>query len=147
MFAQDGERFYMAVWMQLAPGEKPTMRYRRRDSKIFMDRQQFELWLTPPTGGQTTAYQMIGNAYGAVYDIQHIPVIGVANPGWNGSWSFENSYKAGEYWTAELSIAFSDLADEQHYQPDQPWGGMVAVAWPQRSWPFTFGTRTSTRTR
>jgi len=137
--AHDGERFYMAVWMELAPGEKPTMRYRRRDSKIYMDRQQFELWLTPPTTGQKTAYQTIGNAYGAVYDIKHVPQLGVKNPGWNGDWKFENSYKTGAYWTAELSIPFSEMTDPDNYAPDKPWGGMVAVAWPQRSWPFTFG--------
>lgn len=137
--AHDGERFYLGVWMQLAPGEKPTMRYRRRDSKIYMDRQQFEFWLTPPTEGQTTAYQTIGNAYGAVYDIQHVPQLGVKNPGWNGNWEFKNDYKVGQYWTAELSIPFDDLVDPDNYNPDKPWGGMVAVAWPQRSWPFTFG--------
>jgi len=137
--AHDGKRFYMAVWMELAPGEKPTMRYRRRDSKIYMDRQQFEFWLTPPTDGQVTAYQTIGNAYGAVYDIKHVPQLGVKNPGWNGNWEFKNDYKVGQYWTAELSIPFDDLIDPDNYNPDKPWGGMVAVAWPQRSWPFTFG--------
>jgi hypothetical protein len=131
--------FYVAVWMQLAPGEKPTMRYRKRDDKVYMDRQQFELWLTPPTDAHVTAYQLIGNAYGAMYDIKFVPAFGVKQPGWNPKWQFKNAYKTGEYWTAEFAIPFDELIDKDGYNPDKPWGGMVAVAWPQRSWPYTFG--------
>ena len=136
---QDDENIYVAVWTQLAPGEKPTMRYRRRDDKVYMDRQQFEIWLTPPTRGHVTAYQMIGNAYGAMYDIKLVPALGVNQPGWNPEWQFKNAYKTGEWWTAEFAIAKAEMIDEDGYDPDLPWGGMVAVAWPQRSWPFTFG--------
>ncbi|MBS3763362.1 MAG: hypothetical protein KGZ25_08690 [Planctomycetes bacterium] len=135
----DDKNIYIAVWTQLAPGEKPSRKYRRRDSKVYMDRQQFEIWLTPPTGGHTAAYQMIGNAYGALYDIKLVPALGIKNPGWNPDVKFKNSYKQGEYWTAEVAIPIEELADPDHYQPDKPWGGMVAVAWPQRSWPFTYG--------
>lgn len=137
--AHANETFYLAVWTQLAPGEKPTMRYRKRDDKVFMDRQQFELWLTPPTDGHVTAYQLIGNAYGAMYDMKHQPALGVQQPGWNPQWEFQNAYKVGEWWTAEFAIPFSELIDEDGYNPELPWGGMVAVAWPQRSWPFTHG--------
>ncbi len=136
---QDDEKIYIAVWTQLAPGEKPTMRYRRRDDKVYMDRQQFEIWLTPPTDGHVTAYQMIGNAYGAMYDIKLVPALGVNQPGWNPEWQFKNAYKTGEWWTAEFAIPVSELISRDGYNPDKPWGGMVAVAWPQRSWPYTFG--------
>ncbi|MFO7871981.1 MAG: DUF6067 family protein [Kiritimatiellia bacterium] len=132
-------KLYVAVWTQLAPGEKPTMKYRRRDSKVFMDRQQFEIWLTPPTAGHVAAYQIIGNAYGAVYDLKHVPKLGIKNPGWSPEFDFENSYKVGEYWIAEVAIPFDAVADPDHFQPGEPWGGMVAVAWPQRSWPYTHG--------
>ena len=135
----DEDNFYIAVWTQLAPGEKPSRKRRRRDSKVFMDRQQFEIWLTPPTEGHKTAYQIIGNAYGALYDMKHVPALGIKNVGWNADVQFKNSYKTGEYWTAELAIPMDQLMDPDHYNPDKPWGGMVAVAWPQRSWPFTHG--------
>ncbi len=137
--AHNGEHIYIGVWMELAPGEKPTMKYRKRDSKVYMDRQQFEIWLTPPTEGKKTHYQMIGNAYGALYDMKKVPALGIKNIGWNPDVKFKNSYKTGEYWTAELAIPYDQLVDEDHYAPEKPWGGMVAVAWPQRSWPFTYG--------
>lgn len=135
----DGKTIYIAVWTELAPGEKPSMMYRRRDSKCYMDRQQFEVWLTPPTDGQITAYQLIGNAYGALYDIKIVPALGVKQPGWNPNVRFKNNYKVGEHWTAELAIPISELIDKDAYNPKKPWGGMIAVAWPQRSWPYTFG--------
>ena len=137
--AQDGETLYIAVWTELAPGEKPTMKFRRRDSIVYMDRQQFEIWLTPPTEGHITAYQLIGNAYGALYDLKKVPTLGISNPNWSPDLKFENSFKTGEYWIAEIAIPFDAVADPDHFAPEKPWGGMVAVAWPQRSWPFTHG--------
>ncbi len=137
--AQDGETLYVAVWTELAPGEKPTMKYRRRDSMVYMDRQQFELWLTPPTEGHVAAYQLIGNAYGALYDLKHVPSLGVKNPGWSPDLEFENSFEVGKHWIAEIAIPFDAVADPDHFAPEKPWGGMVAVAWPQRSWPYTYG--------
>lgn len=135
----DDERIFVGVWMELAPGETPSMQRRRRDSQVFMDRHQFELWLTPPTDGHTTAYQIIGNAYGALYDIQHVPSLGIQNLSWDGDIEFENEYETGEYWTAELSIPIDELADPDHYNPEKPWGVMLGTAWPQRSWPYTHG--------
>jgi len=134
----DGNRLYAGVRCGLPPGVKPSMNYRRRDEPVYMDSYQTEIWLSPPERGKLKAYQMIGNAYGAIYDVEHIPALGAANPGWNGDWEFKNTYKTGEQWTAELSIPFEQL---DPLGPDlrSPWGGMVAVAWPQRSWPYTFG--------
>ena len=134
----DGKRFYMAVYCQLPPGGKPTMNYRRRDEPVYMDRYQLELWLAPPVRDKLVAYQMIGNAYGAIFDNRQIPALGAVTSGWNGNWDFKNSYKTGEYWTAELSIPFTDFG-EKKVKPDEFWGGMVGVAWPQRSWPYTYG--------
>ena len=134
----DGKRFYLAVHCQLPPGGKPTMNYRRRDEPVYMDRYQFELWLTPPARGNAIAYQMIANAYGAIYDKRIIPKLGAESASWNGNWKLENSYKTGEYWTAELSVPFADFVKEQT-STDGVWGGMVSLAWPQRSWPYTYG--------
>lgn len=136
--AHDGKRLYMAVRCALPPGVKPSMNYRRRDEPVYMDRYQMELWLTPPVKGLLTAYQMIGNAYGAVYDVKQVPELGAVTAGWNGNWEFKNSYRTGEEWTAELSVPFSDFGVDAA-RADEFWGVMVGVAWPQRSWPYTYG--------
>ncbi|MFW5893512.1 MAG: hypothetical protein ACOCUY_00050 [Verrucomicrobiota bacterium] len=137
--AHDDDNVYVGVWMELAAGEKPRMQRRRRDSQVYMDRHQFELWFTPPTDGHTKAYQIIGNAYGAFYDMEHVPQLGIQNIGWDVAAQFENEYKKGEFWTAELAIPIAELVDSDHYNPEKPWGVMVGVAWPQRSWPYTHG--------
>ena len=93
----DGERFYMGLYCELPPGAKPTMNYRRRDEPVYMDRYQLELWLAPPVRDKLVAYQMIGNAYGAIFDVRHIPSLGVVTSGWNGTWEFKNSYKTVSY--------------------------------------------------
>jgi len=134
----DAKRFYMAVYCELPPGGKPTMTYRRRDEPVYMDRYQLELWLAPPVRDKLVAYQMIGNAYGAIYDCRHIPSLGARSSGWNGKWELKSTYKTGEYWTAELSVAFAEL-DKAEVRPDRFWGGMAGIAWPQRSWPYTYG--------
>ena len=134
----DGERFYMAARMQLPPGVTPSMNYRRRDEPVFMDSYQIELWLTPPTEDRLVSYQMIGNAYGAIFDNRQIKDLGVTDVNWDGNWTFKNSYKPGEVWTAELSIPFADLGVDE-IDPQQLWRGLVGVAWPQRSWPYPYG--------
>lgn len=136
--AHDGQRFYMAVYCELPPGVKPSMKHRKRNDPVFMDNYQLELWLTPPVRDRLVTYQMIGNAYGAIFDNRQIPDLGISNVQWNGEWEFANTYVTGEYWMAEVAIDFDQL-DSQPISPDVPWRGMVAVAWPQRSWPYTFG--------
>lgn len=136
--AHDGKRFYMAVVCELPPGVKPGMQYRKRDEPVYLDNYQLELWLAPPENGRFVTHQMIGNAYGAIYDNRQIPSLGVADVGWDGKWEFKNSHVRGKYWMAELAIDFAELTD-QPVTADQNWRGMVGVAWPQRSWPYTFG--------
>jgi len=134
----DGSNLYMAVFCALPPGVKPTMTYRKRDEPVYMDRYQMELWLTPPVRGLLTAYQIIGNPYGAIYDVRHVPSLGAVTVSWNTTATFRNRYRTGEFWTAEIAIPISDFG-ESTLRPDDPWGGMVGLAWPQRSWPYTFG--------
>lgn len=143
LLAHDGERYLLAIDCDLPPGVKPSMNYRRRDSKVYMDRYQLEAWLTPPDyGSTTTAYQMIANAYGAIYDAKHVPQLGVVSSTWNGNWEVESTYETGARWTVEIAVPFEDLMvrkDVKAWDPEQTWGGMVAVAWPQRGWPYTGG--------
>ncbi len=134
----DGSNIYLGVFCALPPGVKPTMKYRRRDEPVYMDRYQMEVWLTPPVRGHLTAYQIIGNAYGAIYDARHIPSLGAVFVSWNTTAAFKNHYRIGEFWTAEMTIPISDFG-EAALRSDEPWGGMVGIAWPQRSWPYTFG--------
>lgn len=136
--AHDGERLYVGVRVALGPGSKPSRRYRRRDEPVYMDSHQVELWLTPPVRGQLTAYQFIGNAYGAIYDVKQVPALGNVVATWNGGWEFENTFEEGKYWWAEISAPFADFG-EQEVNAKEAWGGMVGVAWPQRSWPYTAG--------
>ena len=134
----DGANLYIGMYCELGPGVKPSMRYRRRDEPVYMDNYQMEMWLAPPQKGHLKAFQFIGNAYGAIYDVEHVPALGAVTPGWNGNWKFENAYTQGKEWTAELAIPFKDLGSGKG-ERGEFWGGMVAVAWPQRSWPYTFG--------
>ena len=134
----DGELFYMAARLQLPPGVTPSMNYRRRDEPVFMDSYQIELWLSPPIEDRLVSYQMIGNAYGAIFDNRQIKDLGVTDVNWDGNWTFKNSYEVGEVWTAELSIPFADLGVDK-LDPQQLWRGLVGVAWPQRSWPYPYG--------
>ncbi|MHC5055281.1 MAG: glycoside hydrolase domain-containing protein [Planctomycetota bacterium] len=134
----DGTRLYLGVRVALAPGAKPSMKYRRRDEPVYMDSHQVEVWLTPPPRGPLTAYQFIGNAYGAVFDVKQVPSLGSVTATWNGNWKLENHYEEGKYWSAEIAVPFSDF-DDRPVSAAEPWGGMVGVAWPQRSWPFTSG--------
>jgi hypothetical protein len=136
--AHNGRRLYLAVYCQLPPGVRPSMNHRRRNSPVYMDNYQIELWLTPPMRDRVTAYQFIGNAYGAIFDNRQVPDLGISNVAWNGNWEFKNHYVTGEYWTAELAIDFAELGVPT-VDPGQLWRGMVGVAWPQRSWPYTFG--------
>ncbi len=136
--AHDGTRLYMAVFMELQPGSRPSMNYRKRDEPVYRDNFQLELWLTPPVVDRVTAYQMIGNAYGAIFDNRQIPELGISNVQWNGEWDFKNTYVTGEHWMAELAIDFDQFSDAP-VTPDVLWRGMVGIAWPQRSWPYTFG--------
>jgi hypothetical protein len=136
--AHDGTNLYMGVYCELLPGQVPTRNYRRRDEPVYMDTNQLELWLTPPFKGQLVTYQMIGNAYGAIFDNRQVPDLGSVVVGWNARWTFKNSFKAGEYWMAELSVPFADFGVGK-VSPAEPWGGLIAIAWPQRSWPFTGG--------
>lgn len=131
---------YLAVTVNLPPGVTPSMKFRRRDEPVFLDRYQMEVWLTPPTQGQVKAYQSVINAYGAIWDALHVPALGVVNTGWNGPWTVKSQHTRGERWTAELSLPLSSMLDS----PDATlaadgWGLLVAVAWPQRSWPYTQG--------
>ncbi len=136
--AHDGRRLYIAMRVQLRPGVIPSRRYRRRDEPVYMDNYQFEFWITPPVRGRLESYQFIGNAYGAIFDVRHVPELGIANVLWNGDWEFRNHFVRGEYWSAELAIDFAEFGVER-VAPDQVWRGLFAVAWPQRSWPFTHG--------
>lgn len=134
----DGKLIYLAVHCELLPGQIPSRQYRKRDEPVYMDSHQLELWLTPPIRGQLVTYQMIGNAYGAIYDNRQIPDLGNIVAGWNGRFNLKNSFVRGKYWIAELSIPFEDFGVER-VRSDEEWGGLVAVAWPQRSWPYTGG--------
>lgn len=134
----DRKRLYLAVFCELPPGVRPSMNHRRRDSPVYMDNYQIELWLTPPAVDRTVSYQFIGNAYGAIFDNRQVPDLGVTNVGWNGNWSFQNHYQTGQFWSAELAVDFAELGVEQ-VDDQQVWRGMIGVAWPQRSWPYTFG--------
>jgi len=135
----DAERLYLAFRCKLLPGMVPTRRYRQRDEPVYMDSHQVELWLTPPVpDAKTWAYQFIGNAYGAVFDNLQHPELGSTSVGWNGNWEFKNRFERGKYWDGEISIAAKDLSMPE-IKPGQVWRGMVGIAWPQRSWPFTGG--------
>jgi hypothetical protein len=136
--AHDGKNFYMAVYCELLPGEVPSRKYRKRDEPVYLDSYQLELWLTPPAKGQVVTYQMIGNAYGAIYDCRQVPALGNIVTGWNGRYTLKNTFERGKYWIAELSVPFADFGVER-VSPDQEWGGLVGVAWPQHSWPYTGG--------
>jgi hypothetical protein len=137
--AHDGKNFYMAVHCELRPGEVPTRKYRKRDDPVYLDSSQLELWLAPPADkGPLTAYQMIGNAYGAIFDTRQVPDLGSVVAGWNGRYTLKSTFEKGKSWVAELSVPFADFGVDR-VGPDQEWGGLVAVAWPQRSWPYPGG--------
>ncbi len=136
--AHDGKNFYMAVYCELFPDQVPSRTYRKRDDPVYMDSNQLELWLTPPVKGQLVTYQMIGNAYGAIYDNRQVPDLGNVVAGWNGRYALKSTFVRGKYWIAELSVPFADFGVDE-VSPEQEWGGLVAVAWPQRSWPYTGG--------
>jgi len=136
----DGEKLYLAFHCTLMPGTVPSRRFRRRDEPVYMDTHQLELWLTPPVDdAKTWAYQFIGNAYGAIFDNLQHPELGSTSTGWNGDWEFQNRFEAGKFWEAELSISARELNMPAEIRADQVWRGMVGIAWPQRSWPFTGG--------
>ena len=135
----DAERLYLAFHCTLLPGMTPTRRHRRRDDPVYMDSHQIELWLTPPVDdAKTWAHQFIGNAYGAIFDNLQHPELGSTSTGWNGNWQFKNRFEKGKYWDAELSISARDL-NMAGIKAGQVWRGLVGIAWPQRSWPFTGG--------
>jgi len=136
----DDEKLYLGFRCTLPPGTVPSRRFRRRDEPVYMDTHQIELWLTPPVDdAKTWAYQFIGNAYGAIFDNLQHPELGSTSTGWNGDWEFKNRFEVGKFWEAELSISARELNMPQGIQPGQEWRGMVGIAWPQRSWPFTGG--------
>mgnify|MGYP006281898843 FL=1 len=135
----DGERLYFAFRSKLLPGQEPTRRYRKRDEPVYMDSNRIELWITAPVDdAKTWSYQFIGNAYGAIFDMLMHPELGSQSLDWDGKWNFKGSYEVGEYWDTELSIAAKDLGVPR-IEPGQVWKGLVALAWPQRSWPYTGG--------
>jgi len=136
----DAEKLYLAFRCTLLPGSTPSRRFRRRDEPVYMDSHQIEIWLTPPVDdAKTWAYQFIGNAYGAIFDNLQHPELGSTSTGWDGDWEFKNRFETGKFWEAELSISARELNMPRGIQPGQVWRGMVGVAWPQRSWPFTGG--------
>jgi hypothetical protein len=137
--AHDGTHIYLAVRTELLPGMVPSRSYRKRDEPVYMDSNQVEIWFTPPQdGGNDVTYQSIANAYGAIFDIRSVPALGAETPGWNGKWEIANSFERGKAWISELRIPFSSF-DGAKPNPGKPWGGLVSVAWPQRSWPYTGG--------
>ncbi len=107
--AHDGKNFYMAVYCELLPGQVPSRQYRKRDDPVYMDSSQLELWLTPPVKGQLVTYQMIGNAYGAIFDTRQVPSLGNVVAGWNGRYTLKSTFEKGKYWSAELSVPFADF--------------------------------------
>jgi len=134
----DGEYLYIAVDCELLPGMVPSRKYRKRDEPVYMDSNQVEVWLTPPTDGQVATFQTVANAYGAVFDIRSVPELGAESVGWNANWETANRFERGQRWVSEMRVPFKDF-DGAKPNPQRSWGGLVAVAWPQRSWPYTGG--------
>ncbi len=136
--AHDGEFIYLAVRTELLPGMVPSRKFRRRDEPVYMDSNQVEFWLTPPADGLDVTFQTIVNAYGAIFDIRSVPALGNEMLAWNGDWEVANRFERGKEWLIELRVPFESF-DGAGFDPEREWGGLVAVAWPQRSWPYTGG--------
>lgn len=136
--AHDGEYIYFAVRTELLPGMVPSRNYRKRDEPVYMDSNQVEIWLAPPVDGPAVTFQTILNAYGAIFDIRSVPALGAESVGWNGAWEAANSFERGKEWISELRVPFRSF-DNAVFDPTKTWGGLIAVAWPQRSWPYTGG--------
>ena len=136
--AHDGEYIYIAVRTELLPGTVPSRTYRRRDEPVYMDSSQVEIWLSPPVEGPDITFQTILNAYGAIFDMRSVPSLGAETTGWNGAWETANRFERGKDWISEMRVPFRSF-DNAACDPARSWGGLVAVAWPQRSWPYTGG--------
>jgi hypothetical protein len=136
--AHDGTNIYIAVRTELLPGMVPSRTFRKRDEPVYMDTHQIEIWLTPPVPGPDVTFQTIVNAYGAIFDMRNVPSLGAETTGWNGEWQVANSFERGKAWVSELCVPFSSF-EKAAFDPKKTWGGLVAVAWPQRSWPYTGG--------
>lgn len=136
--AHDGTWIYLAVRTELLPGTVPSRNYRKRDEPVYMDSNQVEIWLAPPVDGPAVTFQTILNAYGAVFDMRSVPSLGAETTGWNGGWEAANRFERGKEWVSELRVPFASF-EGAAFDPRQTWGGLVAVAWPQRSWPYTGG--------
>jgi hypothetical protein len=136
--SHDGTNIYIAVRTELLPGMVPSRIFRKRDEPVYMDTHQIEIWLSPPVSGPDVTFQTIVNAYGAIFDMRNVPSLGAETPGWNGDWRTANSFERGKEWITELRVPFSSF-EKARFDPKTTWGGLVAVAWPQRSWPYTGG--------
>ncbi len=136
--AHDGTWIYVAVRTELLPGTVPSRTFRKRDEPVYMDSNQVEIWLAPPVAGPAVTFQTILNAYGAIFDMRNVPSLGAETTGWNGAWEAANSFERGKAWVSELRVPFASF-EGAAFDPRQTWGGLIAVAWPQRSWPYTGG--------
>jgi hypothetical protein len=136
--AHDGTHIYLAVRTELLPGMAPTRTYRKRDEPVYMDSNQVEIWFAPPVDGLDVTFQTIVNAYGAIFDMRNVPALGAETTGWNGKWEVANSFERGKEWITELRVPFASF-EGATVTSKKTWGGLVAVAWPQRSWPYTAG--------
>jgi len=117
--------------------KKPSKNYRKRDEPVYLDNPQVELWLTPPAEGNLKGYQLIVNGYNAIFDAEHIPALGVERTAWNGNWIVKSSYK-DKKWMVEIAVPFETLGVKD-IKKDNLWKGMIGIAWPQCSFPYTFG--------
>ncbi len=117
--------------------KRPSKNYRKRDEPVYLDNPQVELWITPPAEGNIKSYQLIVNGYNAIFDAEHIPSLGVERTSWNGNWIVRSSYK-DKKWTVEISVSFESFGVKD-IDKNNIWKGMIGIAWPQCSFPYTYG--------
>ncbi|MFN4227808.1 MAG: hypothetical protein ACK4F0_06685 [Candidatus Ratteibacteria bacterium] len=130
------KNFYIAILLKDLL-KKPSKNYRKRDDPVYLDNPQIELWLTPPILDNLKGYQLILNGYNAIFDAEHIPSLGIERTTWNGDWFVMSSYK-DKKWIVEIMVPFESLGVKD-ISKNNIWKGMIGIAWPQCSFPYTYG--------
>ncbi|MBR1967084.1 MAG: hypothetical protein IKA22_10800 [Lentisphaeria bacterium] len=129
--ALDSKYLYFAMQTEMPDADsnvKLKARYKRRDSKIFVD-DSVEFLFVSPVGD--AVYHLIANSADRTYDFKYPIINGGVTTSKLKNWTPDLKIKSGfdkKYWTIEVAIPLKDI-NIKSLQPISKWKMQFARTW------------------